>query len=552
MKQINGTPINIKSDILGRITLKGKCIFNRKDEILVKADATSMPSGYSAVITNSKAVTGCKPCVGNVQTLDEFNEGDVVLINKRGEIVFLYEIKSIHNAIFVTERCNHRCIMCPQPPVEWEDDKTPLNFKLISLIDKNTKEVGITGGEPTLIGDKLFDLIKQIQKYQPKAGISLLSNGVRFADKSYAMKLALCRHHDLQIDIPLFSDIADEHNRIVGAKTFYKTVQGLYNLALFHQRIGLRIVVHKQTYKRLPQLADYIYHNFPFVCQVAFLQMETTGHADTNFDELWIDPYDYNEELKQAVLLLANRGICTRIYNAQLCVLPHEIREFAVNSISDWKDTYLPECDGCKLQKKCGGLFASSQKHHSRHIQPELKYTPMPQPSDGDETISAFLKNNLTSEILCQYHNPIIFDIPCGYGRHLKWLSKLGYEVRGIDLDPNVLRYLEEWVKNNEVENVHLSKEDIYLLPSIKCCDIMINVHLYSTSIMKKLSSMVKNNGLFVMETPEIHGENAVELPKQGEVKQYLVSQGFELLVYLESSPQNGNVSVKTIARNNG
>ena len=113
MKQTNGTPINIESDILGRITLKDKCIFNRKDEILVKADVTSVPSGYSAVITNSDTIKGNKPCVGNVQTLDEFNEGDVVLINKQGEIVFLYEIKSMHNAIFATERCNHRCIMCP-------------------------------------------------------------------------------------------------------------------------------------------------------------------------------------------------------------------------------------------------------------------------------------------------------------------------------------------------------------------------------------------------------------------------------------------------------
>ena len=168
MKQINGAAFNIEADILGRITLKGKNIFNRKDEILVKADAKDLPSGYAALITNSEQIAGGKPCIGKVQTLDEFNEGDVVLINKKGEIVFLYEIKSLHNAIFATERCNHRCIMCPQPPVTEEEDKTPFNLKLISLIDKNTVEVGITGGEPTLIGDKLFDLIKQIQKYQPK------------------------------------------------------------------------------------------------------------------------------------------------------------------------------------------------------------------------------------------------------------------------------------------------------------------------------------------------------------------------------------------------
>ena len=53
MKQINGTAYNIEADILGRITLKGKNIFNRKDEILVKADAKDLPSGYASLITNA-------------------------------------------------------------------------------------------------------------------------------------------------------------------------------------------------------------------------------------------------------------------------------------------------------------------------------------------------------------------------------------------------------------------------------------------------------------------------------------------------------------------
>lgn len=374
MKQINGTPHNVTTDIIGRITLKKSLLSSHKNEIYVAKGEQKLPKGYAAVISNSSTAINT-PFVSDIsiEQLNEFNEGDVVLINKKGEIVFLYEIKSNHNAIFVTERCNHRCIMCPQPPVVEEEDKTPLNMKLISLIDKNTEELGITGGEPTLVGDNLFELIKAIKKHQPKASISLLSNGVKFADRSFAMKLAMCKCRDLQVDIPIFSDVAEEHNRIVGAKTFYKTVAGLYNLALFHIQIGIRIVVHRQTYKRLPQLADYIYHNFPFVSQVAFLQMETTGMAETNLDDLWIDPYDYNEELKQAVLLLSNRGICARIYNAQLCVLPKEIREFACNSISDWKDGYLPECLNCKLKEQCGGLFESNQRHHSIHINPNLE-----------------------------------------------------------------------------------------------------------------------------------------------------------------------------------
>ena len=368
MKQIISKTYNVTEDIVGKITFNKRLLFNRSNYILVGEYLSCAKSGFAATITTVDNIEETGRPMVVVENVTVFNEGDVVVINKQGEIAFVYEIASRHNAIMATERCNHRCIMCPQPPVLQEVDKTPFNLHLISLLDKNTQEIGITGGEPTLIGDNLFVLIKHIQKQLPKTAISILSNGVKFSDKDYAMKLAKCLHHDLQIDIPLFSDIAEEHNRIVGAKTFYKTVQGLYNLALFHQRIGLRIVVHKQTYQRLPQFADYIYHNFPFVSQVAFMQMETIGLAKENINDLWIDPYDYNEQLREAVLLLADRGMKPYIYNAQLCILPEDIRLYAQQSISDWKDIYLPECEGCSLRGQCAGFFASNRDMHSKYI----------------------------------------------------------------------------------------------------------------------------------------------------------------------------------------
>lgn len=370
MKQISGVPYNVKSEILARVTTKGKNLFERKNTVLVGRDLNSVPLGYDAVITDSAKAEGDKPIVYGVRDIDDFNEGDVVLINTNGEITFYYEINSLHNALFVTELCNHRCIMCPQPPVAQEEDKTQFNLKLISLIDKNAAEIGITGGEPTLLGDKLFDIIRAIVSHTPKAAVSLLSNGVKFSENLYAAKLASCNCRDLQVDVPIFSDIADEHNHIVGANTFYKTVQGLYNLATYRVPIGLRIVVHKLNYTRLPYLARFIYHNFPFVNQVAFLQMETTGMADRNINDLWIDPYDYNSELQKAVEFLSVRRMNVKIYNAQLCVLPDSIREYACASISDWKDIYLSQCTECKAKEMCGGLFASNDKWHSRHIAP--------------------------------------------------------------------------------------------------------------------------------------------------------------------------------------
>ncbi len=183
MKQILGTSYNIEDDIVGRITFGKGNLFRRSNDILVCKDATKPAFGYLATITESTTFTSKETPYCIVDSIEDFYEGDVVVINKQGEIIFVYEINSNHNALMATERCNHRCIMCPQPPILQEKDKTPFNQKLISLFDKSTQEIGITGGEPTLIGDNLFTLINHIKKVLPQTAISILSNGVKFADR---------------------------------------------------------------------------------------------------------------------------------------------------------------------------------------------------------------------------------------------------------------------------------------------------------------------------------------------------------------------------------
>lgn len=366
MKELKGIASNISKELLGIVTRNSKNIFSRQNYILVSDDISKSQRGYIATIS-TRSLESQRAWV-QVDNLEAFENGDVISVDSQGRIVFLYERNSSHNAILATELCNHRCIMCPQPPVSKEENRTLFNKRLIRLFDKSTQEVGITGGEPTMLGDELFDLISTIQKHTPKAAISILSNGVRFSDPSYARKLALCKHFDLQVDIPLFSDIPSEHNRIVGAQTFYKTVQGLYNLAKLRVRIGVRIVIHKQTYHRLPQFAEYIYRNFPFVSQVAFMQMEMMGLALDNQDEVWIDPYEYRDKLEQAVLSLAERRLNPLVFNAQLCILPESIRQYAYRSISSWKDIYIEECLGCSLKGQCAGFFSANKNWHSKYI----------------------------------------------------------------------------------------------------------------------------------------------------------------------------------------
>lgn len=369
MKQLYGEANNIDKIIIGKITYKNKIFGNKKDKIYV-TDFDRIPSNYLAVITSSGSVKKRNGhlFVKNVTNAKELNENDIVTIEADGTINVVYEIKSHHNAVFITERCNSNCIMCPQPPVKHEDDKHGLNLKYISLIDERTESIGITGGEPTLIGTKLFDILDAINKRIPKASINLLSNGIKFEDYEYTKKLAQSIKQDIVIDIPLYSDIDTIHNSIVRTNTFYRTINGIYNLAKFNLKIGIRIVVHKMNYKRLPELAEYIYSNFPFVFHVAFMQMEPIGYAKDNIEKLWIDPYDYNSELEMAILNLHYRDINVSIYNSQLCILPDSIKKYAVQSISDWKNIYLDECEECTMKEECPGFFTSSKELYSRSI----------------------------------------------------------------------------------------------------------------------------------------------------------------------------------------
>ena len=60
------------------------------------------------------------------------------------------------------------------------------------------------------------------------------------------------------------------------------------------------------------------------------------------------------------------------VYNHQLCVLDGSIHAFAKQSISDWKNEYVAECEVCTKKDECGGFFASSKIARSAHISPFL------------------------------------------------------------------------------------------------------------------------------------------------------------------------------------
>jgi hypothetical protein len=96
--------------------------------------------------------------------------------------------------------------------------------------------------------------------------------------------------------------------------------------------------------------------------------MEPVDFAKANVEDLWIDPVDYSSQLSAAAHLLQRNHICTSIYNHQLCTIDKSIWPMARQSISDWKNLFVEECNGCDVRHQCGGFFASSATNHSRAI----------------------------------------------------------------------------------------------------------------------------------------------------------------------------------------
>jgi His-Xaa-Ser system radical SAM maturase HxsC len=260
--------------------------------------------------------------------------------------------------------------MCSQPPREVDDSEATSDLlRIISLVSDAPEHMGITGGEPTLLGDGLIEVVAALRDRLPGTAVTMLTNGRMFCYESYVKKLAAVGHARCVSSIPLYADNAQDHDFVVQVSgAFDQTQRGLYNAALHGLAVELRVVLHKHTTPRLVRLVDFIYRNLPFVQHVALMGMENTGYARANDEEVWVDPVDYVGDLEEAVRQLHYRRVAVSIYNLPLCILPADLWSFARQSISDYKNIYLDECAGCRERTRCAGLFESSRKKHSRGI----------------------------------------------------------------------------------------------------------------------------------------------------------------------------------------
>jgi len=309
------------------------------------------------------------------QKFEYLSDGDIIGFHPESKrFRTLYRRRSGHNSFLVTDRCDHYCLMCSQPPKDIDDRWILGEIKAaLPLIDKETVSLGFTGGEPLLDWREFIGALAICRDELPSTAIHVLSNGRAFVRDEVVAAWVGVRHPNLTVGIPIYAAIDHIHDHVVQARgAFDETVLGVLKLKDKGQRVEIRVVLHALTAPRIVETCKWFARNLPFVDHVALMGLENTGFAIANADELWIDPIEYQSELAHAVDLLVSANMNVSIYNLQRCILDRSVWPYAPRSISDWKNGYIEECDRCIEKDRCGGFFTSGRPRRSRGISPIL------------------------------------------------------------------------------------------------------------------------------------------------------------------------------------
>jgi hypothetical protein len=105
------------------------------------------------------------------------------------------------------------CLMCSQPPRDVDDRWILREIRdTLPLIDKQTRTMGFTGGEPLLDWQEFVGILAMCRDVLPQTAVHVLSNGRAFACTEIVTAWAGVRHPNLMVGIPIYSAVDTVHD----------------------------------------------------------------------------------------------------------------------------------------------------------------------------------------------------------------------------------------------------------------------------------------------------------------------------------------------------
>ena len=284
-------------------------------------------------------------------------DGDILLVDpERGAAERILRADSRHNTLLVTERCDQLCVMCSQPPKKTHVDRFQY-FREACLLAPEGMVIGVSGGEPTLYKQELFELVEEVLEARADLSFHILSNGQHF-DRGDVERLRNPIYRRAVWGIPLYSAKPSIHDEVVAKPGAFERVEQSFEVLInAGARIELRTVVMKRTVPGLAGLAERIAARLGFIESWSIMQLENIGFAKNRWGELYYDHSADFGPIARALDVAQRHGIKARLFNFPLCTVPHNYRHLAPPSISDWKRKYAPACGSCRAKDQCTGFF---------------------------------------------------------------------------------------------------------------------------------------------------------------------------------------------------
>ena len=297
---------------------------------------------------------------------EEYSSEDVLSIDNHGIVYEQYRSSSNDNAIVTTLQCNSNCFMCPCSEQSRKNSGICTLAELqeiIRYIPRSAPFLTITGGEPTLLKEDFFGLLKTFQYDFDETRFLLLTNGRAFSDYNFTKKFIECIPNNIRVGIPIYGYNEATHDTITQTEgSFKQAVIGIHNLLHYNIETEIRIVLTKQNILNMDKIAHYIIKYFRGIACVNFMGLELMGNAAKNKEKVWLPFDEAFQKSKKAIRLLIANGIDAQLYNFPLCSVDPAYWEICAKSISDYKVDFSEECQRCDVKEICGGVFDSTKR----------------------------------------------------------------------------------------------------------------------------------------------------------------------------------------------
>lgn len=300
----------------------------------------------------------------SAKVLLRYGNYDVCSIYDDGTLRIRYSDRSSDNYFFITGRCNSNCVMCPSPEGSRrgapEANLADLT-ELAAHIPSDAPHLTITGGEPFMAGEKLFEFIDFLKTRFPVTEFLLLTNGRIFAVDKYVRMLKETMPRNILVAVPVHGSCPAIHDSITRVEgSFEQTRRGVRSLLRSGIPVEIRLVVNRLNAHDFGSIADLVTSQFRGVDHVSVMAMEMTGSARVNRDEVWMPYRESFSAISGALRKMVESGVDVRLYNFPLCTVDRPFWPLCEKSISTSKVRFSPSCESCAQKASCGGVFAGT------------------------------------------------------------------------------------------------------------------------------------------------------------------------------------------------